>query len=64
MIPSGLAIWIEGRTGWPFVDACMRALRHHGWINFRMRAMLMSVASYQLWLPWRQSGEALARLVC
>ena len=40
----------------------MRALRHHGWINFRMRAMLMSVASYQLWLPWRQSGEALARL--
>ena len=60
--PQRLAIWIEGRTGWPFVDACMRALRHHGWINFRMRAMLMSVASYQLWLPWRQSGEALARL--
>ena len=60
--PERLAIWIEGRTGWPFVDACMRALRHHGWINFRMRAMLMSVASYQLWLPWRQSGEALARL--
>ena len=60
--PQRLALWIEGRTGWPFVDACMRALRHHGWINFRMRAMLMSVASYQLWLPWRQSGEALARL--
>ena len=60
--PERLALWIEGRTGWPFVDACMRALRHHGWINFRMRAMLMSVASYQLWLPWRQSGEALARL--
>ena len=60
--PERLELWIEGRTGWPFVDACMRALRHHGWINFRMRAMLMSVASYQLWLPWRQSGEALARL--
>ena len=57
-----LTAWREGRTGVPFVDACMRALRAHGWINFRMRAMLMSVASYQLWLPWRQSGEALARL--
>jgi deoxyribodipyrimidine photo-lyase len=57
-----LQAWSEGRTGWPFVDACMRALHHHGWINFRMRAMLMSVASYQLWLPWRDSGGVLARL--
>jgi deoxyribodipyrimidine photo-lyase len=40
----------------------MRALIATGWINFRMRAMLMSVASYQLWLPWRESGLVLARL--
>ena len=53
--------WCEGRTGVPFVDACMRALRAHGWINFRMRAMLMSFASYNLWLPWRESGLHLAR---
>ena len=57
-----LAAWAEGRTGVPFVDACMRALRSHGWINFRMRAMLMSFASYNLWLPWRDSGLHLARL--
>ena len=56
-----LAAWSEGRTGLPFVDACMRALIATGWINFRMRAMLMSVASYHLWLPWRQSGLVLAR---
>ena len=56
-----LAAWSEGRTGVPFVDACMRALRAHGWINFRMRAMLMSFASYNLWLPWRDSGLHLAR---
>jgi deoxyribodipyrimidine photo-lyase len=56
-----LAAWAEGRTGVPFVDACMRALRSHGWINFRMRAMLMSFASYNLWLPWRDSGLHLAR---
>jgi len=46
----------------PFVDACMRSLIATGWINFRMRAMLMSVASHHLELPWRQSGLHLARL--
>lgn len=54
--------WSTGQTGLPFVDACMRALNAHGWINFRMRAMLVSFASYHLWLPWRSTGEPLARL--
>jgi deoxyribodipyrimidine photo-lyase len=56
-----LEAWAQGRTGLPFVDACMRALIATGWINFRMRAMLMSVASYHLWLPWRATGQVLAR---
>ncbi len=56
-----LAAWCAGQTGYPFVDACMRSLNATGWINFRMRAMLMSFASYQLWLHWRQSGLHLAR---
>ena len=60
--PETLQRFAEGRTGYPFVDACMRSLRSVGWINFRMRAMLMSFASYDLWLPWQQSGEVLARL--
>jgi deoxyribodipyrimidine photo-lyase len=59
--PHRLLAWSEGATGFPFIDACMRALDHHGWINFRMRAMLMSFASYQLWLPWRETGLHLAR---
>lgn len=54
--------WQEGQTGWPLVDACMRALHHTGWINFRMRAMLMAVAGYQLWLHWRDPALHLARL--
>ena len=53
--------WQEGQTGWPLVDACMRALHQSGWINFRMRAMLMAVASYQLWLHWRDPALHLAR---
>ncbi len=56
-----LEAWCTGRTGFPFVDACMRSLIATGWINFRMRAMLVSFASYQLWLHWRATGEHLAR---
>lgn len=56
-----LAAWCAGRTGYPFVDACMRSLLATGWLNFRMRAMLMSFASYQLWLHWRHTGLHLAR---
>ena len=56
-----LAAWCAGATGYPFIDACMRALDQHGWLNFRMRAMLTSFASYHLWLPWRASGLHLAR---
>ncbi|MEM8802196.1 MAG: FAD-binding domain-containing protein [Pseudomonadota bacterium] len=54
--------YAAGMTGYPFVDACMRSLAATGWINFRMRAMLVSFASYDLWLPWRESGQVLARL--
>ncbi len=59
--PKLLSAYCEGRTGFPFVDACLRALNATGWLNFRMRAMLVSFASYQLWLPWRASGLHLAR---
>lgn len=55
-----LAAWAAGETGWPFVDACMRSLTATGWLNFRMRSMLMAVASYHLWLDWRASGAILA----
>jgi deoxyribodipyrimidine photo-lyase len=54
--------WAEGRTGWPFLDACMRSLIATGWLNFRMRAMLASVATCHLWMDWRSPGLHLARL--
>lgn len=54
--------WKTGNTGYPMIDACMRALTQTGWINFRMRAMLMSFASYHLWLHWRPTSLHLARL--
>jgi deoxyribodipyrimidine photo-lyase len=59
--PERLAAWSKGETGLPFVDACMRSLIATGWLNFRMRSMLMAVASYHLWLDWRATGTVLAR---
>ena len=52
--------FIAARTGYPLVDACLRCLDRTGWINFRMRAMLVSFASYHLWLHWKPVAEHLA----
>ncbi|MDA9688137.1 deoxyribodipyrimidine photo-lyase [Gammaproteobacteria bacterium] len=54
--------WIKGETGFPFLDACMKFLNKHGWINFRMRAMIMSFASYNMWQPWQKTSPLLAEL--
>ncbi|MBM3955401.1 MAG: deoxyribodipyrimidine photo-lyase/cryptochrome family protein [Planctomycetes bacterium] len=59
--PERLAAWQAGRTGYPLVDACMRSLVATGWATFRMRALLVSFASYSLWLDWRPTGLYLAR---
>lgn len=53
--------WAEGQTGYPLVDACMRALRTTGYLNFRMRALIVSFAAYDLWLDWRGFHDLLAR---
>jgi deoxyribodipyrimidine photo-lyase len=58
---SRLAAWQTGHTGYPLVDACMRSLVATGWLTFRMRALLVSFASYSLWLHWRPTGIHLAR---
>ena len=54
--------WMEGKTGFPIVDACMRSLIKTGWLPFRMRAMLVSFASYNLLIDWKKSGTYLAKL--
>ncbi|MBB6001945.1 deoxyribodipyrimidine photo-lyase [Arcicella rosea] len=54
--------WAEGRTGFPLVDACMRCLIGTGYLNFRMRAMLVSVLTHQLFQHWKEGALHLARL--
>jgi deoxyribodipyrimidine photo-lyase len=46
--------WQNGMTGVPLVDACMRCLVATGYINFRMRAMVVSFFTFNLWQDWRE----------
>jgi deoxyribodipyrimidine photo-lyase len=46
--------WQTGQTGVPIVDACMRCLIATGYINFRMRAMVVSFFVFNLWQDWRE----------
>ena len=54
--------WQQGQTGFPLIDACMRCLRETGYLNFRMRAMLVSFFTHILWQPWQASSQHLSRL--
>jgi len=46
--------WQQGNTGIPIVDACMRCVVKTGYINFRMRAMVVSFFVFNLWQDWRE----------
>lgn len=54
--------WKEARTGFPLIDACMKCLQETGWINFRMRAMLVSFFCHHLYQDWRDATYHLAQL--
>lgn len=56
-----LQAWKEGKTGYPLVDANMRTLAATGWINFRMRAMLVSFLTHHLDIDWRLGVYHLAQ---
>ncbi len=53
--------WKSGTTGIPLIDACMRAVEQTGWINFRMRAMVVSFLTLNLDQDWREGTYHLAR---
>lgn len=56
-----LKAWKTGTTGYPLIDACMRAVEATGWINFRMRAMVVSFLTLNLDQDWRDGTYHLAR---
>ncbi len=59
--PDFIKMWEEGKTGYPLIDASMRCLNATGYINFRMRAMLVSFLVFNLWQDWKWGVEHLAR---
>ena len=56
-----LEAWRKGETGFPLIDACMRCVINTGWINFRMRAMLVSMLSQHFDQDWRRGVYHLAQ---
>jgi deoxyribodipyrimidine photo-lyase len=51
---SYIKAWQEGKTGIPIIDACMRCVVATGYLNFRMRAMVVSFFTFNLWQDWRE----------
>ena len=56
-----LESWATGMTGFPLVDACMRCLQATGYVNFRMRAMVVSFLTHHLWQDWRRGSPILSK---
>jgi deoxyribodipyrimidine photo-lyase len=53
--------WKNGQTGFPLVDACMRCLKENGYLNFRMRALVVSFFTHNLWQPWQKATVILSQ---
>ena len=49
--------WRSGQTGFPMVDAAMRALTETGYINFRMRALVATFYGYVLKQWWKPGAD-------
>ena len=61
IIKERISAWEKGQTGIPIVDASMRCLVATGYLNFRMRALVVSFFVHQLWQPWQEASGFLAR---
>lgn len=59
--PRHVKAWKQGLTGYPLIDASMRCVIHTGYLNFRMRAMLVSFLTHHLWQDWRNGVHHLAK---
>lgn len=53
--------WMNAQTGYPLIDAAMRCVVNTGYLNFRMRAMLVSFLTQHLFQPWQCGAPWLAQ---
>ena len=61
-VETRLNKWKTAQTGYPLVDASMLCLIKTGYLNFRMRAMLVSFLCHHLLVDWRLGVTHLAAL--
>ena len=54
--------WKTGQTGYPLIDAGMRCLNETGYLNFRMRALVVSFFTHNLWQPWQNATTHLSQM--
>lgn len=57
-----LKAWKQGMTGYPLIDAAMRCVEKTGYLNFRLRALVVSFLTHHLWQPWQKGAPHLARM--
>lgn len=51
--PEDFALWREGRTGIPIIDAGMRQLNATGWMHNRLRMLVAMFLTKNLQIDWR-----------
>ena len=51
------AMWCEGKTGYPIVDAGMKQLLATGWMHNRVRMIVASFLVKDLHLPWQWGAK-------
>jgi deoxyribodipyrimidine photo-lyase len=56
-----VAAWKAGETGYPLVDAAIRAVRETGYLNFRMRTMTVSFLMHHLFQHFSTGTQWMAR---
>lgn len=54
--PHALRAWQRGHTGYPMVDAAMRALWQTGWLHNRARMVVASFLTKHLMQDWRHGA--------
>lgn len=55
--PDLVTAWKRGQTGFPLVDASMRALAETGYLNFRMRALCATFFCHILREWWKRGAD-------
>ena len=54
---ADLKAWRQGRTGYPIVDAGMRELWATGWMHNRVRMIVASLLTKNLFMHWRHGAR-------